>query len=325
MSALVATSPPKILTNEDLVRLTDTTDEWIVSRTGIRRRHVLEDGKLPSDLTLDCSLRTLEASGVAASDLTHIVVATCTPEMLTPSSACILAGKMGAGNVAAFDIGAACTGFLYALYVCSGLLQREPEARMLLVCVEAISRRVNWTDRSTCVLFGDGAASCILEGASSPGGSGAVLEDVLCRSDGGQRHLITIGGGTGRGYGPGDAVGEDFFLHMQGRETYRHAVRQMVNVCEDILARNGLTVADVDVFVPHQANLRIIEAVGARLGIGGERVFVNVDRYGNTSAASIPLALHEAAEEGRIPSGSRVLVTAFGAGLTWGAALLKYA
>ena len=251
-----------------------------------------------------------------------MVGATCTPDVLSPSVACIIAGQLGAGRVMAFDISAACSGFLYGLSICSALLAQDPQAKILFVCTEALTRRVNWADRSTCVLFGDAATACIVSNAPTDGM--ARIEDVVCHSDGVQRDLIVVGGGTRCRYGLGEPVAEDFFITMQGRETYKHAVRNMVHVCEEVLSRNGLTGADVDLLVPHQANMRIIEAVGSRLDMTGERVFTNVEKYGNTSSASIPLALAEARAEGRIRPGSRVLMTAFGAGLTWGAALLRF-
>ena len=206
--------------------------------------------------------------------------------------------------------------------MCRALLAQDPDAKILFVCTEALTRRVNWGDRSTCVLFGDAATACILTTGANNVVAG--LEDVVCHSDGAQRDLIVVGGGTRCQYGMGDTVGEEFFITMQGRETYKHAVRNMVHVCEEVLTRNGLSAADVNLLVPHQANLRIIEAVGSRLDLTGERVFTNVAKYGNTSSASIPLALAEARAEGRIRPGDRVLMTAFGAGLTWGAALLRF-
>lgn len=322
LHSLSAHVPPAVLTNENLTRLVDTNDAWIVSRTGIKARRRLADEENASDLGLSAARRALAAAGVDARSLTHIITATCTPDLLSPSVACILAGKLDAGPVMAFDFGAACSGFLYGLSICRALLCQDAQARILFVCTEALTRRTNWRDRSTCVLFGDGAAACVLTASADRALAG--LEDVICSSDGTQHELITVGGGTACRYSPGDPVDENFFIHMQGRETYKHAVRQMVRVCEEILTRNNLCVTDVDLFVPHQANLRIIEAVGSRLNIENERVFTNVDQYGNTSSASIPLALAEAHAAGRIKAGDRVLMTAFGAGLTWGAALLRF-
>lgn len=322
LRALGAYAPETVLTNDDLARLVDTSDEWIVTRTGIRQRRRLADTENASDLGLAAARQALEEAGLDAGDLTHVIAATCSPDALSPSVACVIAGQIGAAGVMAFDIGAACSGFLYGLSVCRALLLQEPAAKILLVCTEALTRRVNWADRATCVLFGDAAAACVLD-ADSHGTPLARLEDVVCHSDGAQRGLIVVGGGTACRYAEGDSLRADYFISMQGRETYKHAVRNMVRVCGEILERNSLTSADVDLLVPHQANLRIIEAVGGRLELA-DRVFTNVDKYGNTSSASIPLALAEARAAGRTPRGTRVLTAAFGAGLTWGAALLRF-
>ncbi len=322
LHALSAHAPDTVLTNDHLTKLVDTNDEWIVTRTGIKQRRKLADTDNASDLGLVAARRALDEAGVAVDELTHIIAATCTPDMLSPSVACILAGKLGAGPVMAFDFSAACSGFLYGLSICRGMLAQSPDARILFVCTEALTRRVNWSDRATCVLFGDAATACVLTASADKALAG--VEDVICQSDGNQRDLITVGGGTTCRYGLGQPVDENFFITMQGRETYKHAVRQMVRVCEQILARNSLSIDDVNLFVPHQANMRIIEAVGSRLNVDGNRVFTNVDKYGNTSSASIPLALDEARAAGRIKPGDRVLMTAFGSGLTWGAALLRF-
>lgn len=315
-------TPDSIIFNADLARIVDTTDQWIVERTGIRERRQLADQENASDLGLRASLKALAGCGLGAKDLTHIVTATCTPDYLSPSVACVIAGQLDAGPVMAFDLGAACTGFIYGLSICRSLLASDPASRILFVCVEALTRRVNWKDRGTCVLFGDAAAACVL--ASSRDGAFVEVVDIICESDGAQKDLIIVGGGTACRYEQDGPVGADFFISMKGRDTYKHAVRQMVNVCEKILQRNSLSVRDVDLVVPHQANMRIIEAVGSRLKMEPEKVFTNVANYGNTSSASIPLAIAEALEQGRIKSGDLILATAFGAGLTWGAALLKF-
>lgn len=320
--ALSAYVPDAVLTNEDLAKVVDTNEEWIVTRTGIKQRHKLADDENTSDLGLKAARKALAEAEMEASELTHVIAATCTPDVLSPSVACIIAGQLGTGPVMAFDFGAACSGFIYGLSICRSLLAQQPDAKILFVCTEALTRRVNWADRSTCVLFGDAATACIVTGSS--GNVMAGLEDVICQSDGTQRDLIVVGGGTSSRYAKGDPVDDDFFITMQGRETYKHAVRNMVHICEDVLVRNGLTANDVNLLVPHQANMRIIEAVGSRLDMTGDRVFVNVDKYGNTSSASIPLAITEARAAGRIKTGDRLLVTAFGAGLTWGAALLRF-
>lgn len=314
--------PESVLTNDELSQFVDTNNEWIVERTGIRQRHRIAENESASELGFRAAKKALQKAGLSPRSLTHIIVATCTPDSLSPSVACIIAGKLDAGPVMAFDVGAACTGFIYGISICSSLLVASPDSVILFVCTEALSRRLNWKDRSTCVLFGDAAAACVITGKNSE--SLFSLEDVICECDGTQTNLIVVGGGTSCQYEIGDPVNECFFLSMQGRDTYKHAVRQMVTVCETILSKNNLDINAIDLFVPHQANLRIIEAVGSRLKISPDKVFTNVENYGNTSAASIPLALEEAMQAGRLEPGNRILLTAFGAGLTWGAALLKY-
>lgn len=314
--------PSRILTNADIATFVETTDEWITSRTGISQRHILDEGENTSDAGLAAARAALAESGLQASDLTHVFVATCTPDSLCPSVACMLAGKLGCGQVMALDFNAACSGFMYGLSLVQGMLSAQPEAKILLVCAEGLTRRVNWQDRSTCVLFGDGAGAVVMSSHSQ--GSKAVLEDVICTSDGTLQQLITIGGGTAKNYKPGDPVDEEFFIQMQGREVFKHAVRSMTAICLDLLKKNALSIADVDLLVPHQANMRIIEAVGSRLEIAADHVFTNVQNYGNTSSASVPIALEDARAQGRIADGALVLMTSFGSGLTWGSALIRF-
>jgi 3-oxoacyl-[acyl-carrier-protein] synthase-3 len=324
LHALGAYAPERILTNDELAAVVDTSDEWITSRTGIKRRHILADGELVSDAGAHAAREALAEAGLAPSEVTHLLFGTCTPDRLCPSTACVTAAKLGMANTAmTYDFNAACSSFLYGLIQCRALLAAEPDARILLVCGEGISRRTNWKDRSTCVLFGDGAGAAVFSNRAQ--GALARLEDVICATDGKLWQLITIGGGSARRYEPGEPVDDDFFISMQGREVFKHAVRNMAQICKDILARNALGVEDVHLLVPHQANMRIIEAVGSRLDFPEERVFTNVADYGNTSAASVPLALYDAHKQGRMPSGARVLVTTFGSGLTWAAGLLRVA
>lgn len=315
-------SPETVLTNADLAKFVDTSDDWIVERTGIRQRRRLDSCESASEMGLKAAQKALARSGIEVKSLTHVITATCTPDYLSPSVSCVIAGKLQTGPVMAFDVGAACAGFIYGISICRSILASNPESVILFVCAEALTRRLNWRDRSTCVLFGDAAAACVITGKE--GADRFSLSDVICESDGSLMNLIIVGGGTACQYTPGGAVSDDFFISMQGRETYKNAVREMVGVCEKILARNHLAIDDVSLFVPHQANMRIIEAVGGRLKIDSDRVFTNVSDYGNTSAASIPLALAEALEERRIKKGDQILVTAFGAGLTWGAALMRF-
>ena len=321
--------PTKRITNVDLMSLVDTNDEWIVSRTGIKARHMLADDENGSDAGTEAALKALEDAGIAAEDITHVLTATCTPDYLCPSTACIISGKIGSHGAMAFDLNAACTGFVYGLDVANSILAGKPGAKVLLVGSEAFTRRLNWEDRTTCILFGDGAAAAVLTNgdAGTPKRclpSAPRLRDVRCGADGRQYPLLTVGGGTNRNYKPGDPVQDDFYLLMQGREVFKQAVRSLSAVCSELLEDNGLTLEDIDLFIPHQANLRIIEAVGDRLKLGSEKIFVNLDEYGNTSAASIPLGIGDACAQGRIRPGSRVLLSAFGGGFTWGAALLEF-
>ena len=321
--------PTKRITNVDLMSLVDTNDEWIVSRTGIKARHMLADDENGSDAGTEAALKALEDAGIAAEDITHVLTATCTPDYLCPSTACIISGKIGSHGAMAFDLNAACTGFVYGLDVANSILAGKPGAKVLLVGSEAFTRRLNWEARTTCILFGDGAAAAVLTNgdAGTPKRclpSAPRLRDVRCGADGRQYPLLTVGGGTNRNYKPGDPVQDDFYLQMQGREVFKQAVRSLSAVCSELLEDNGLTLEDIDLFIPHQANLRIIEAVGDRLKLGSEKIFVNLDEYGNTSAASIPLGIGDACAQGRIRPGSRVLLSAFGGGFTWGAALLEF-
>ena len=321
--------PTKRITNVDLMSLVDTNDEWIVSRTGIKARHMLADDENGSDAGTEAALKALEDAGIAAEDIPHVLPATCTPDYLCPSTACIISGKIGSHGAMAFDLNAACTGFVYGLDVANSILAGKPGAKVLLVGSEAFTRRLNWEDRTTCILFGDGAAAAVLTNgdAGTPKRclpSAPRLRDVRCGADGRQYPLLTVGGGTNRNYKPGDPVQDDFYLQMQGREVFKQAVRSLSAVCSELLEDNGLTLEDIDLFIPHQANLRIIEAVGDRLKLGSEKIFVNLDEYGNTSAASIPLGIGDACAQGRIRPGSRVLLSAFGGGFTWGAALLEF-
>jgi len=308
--------------------MVSTSDEWIVSRTGIRQRHILNESANASDAGLAAAASALRDAGVDAAELTHIFVATCSPDYFCPSVACLIAAGLGLssareprrGEVMCLDFNAACSGFLYGLELARATLCLHPDAVILLVGAEALSRRINYADRSTCVLFGDGAGAVVLRSGNGPALWG--LADVSCCSDGSFHQLIVMGGGSAMQVRAGDPVPDDFFLTMQGREVFRHAVRCMTAESRKILDRNGLTVDDLDLFVAHQANMRIIEAVGSRLGVPEDRVFANVEFFGNTSAATLPLALDDARTQGRLKAGMRVLMVTFGGGMTWGAALL---
>jgi 3-oxoacyl-[acyl-carrier-protein] synthase-3 len=314
--------PDRVLDNETLTRMVDTSDEWITTRTGIRERRILEPGLGGSHMAERASRAALENAGLTAQDVTHILYSTCTPDAMCPPSSCMLSAKLGRSDIFAMDINAACSTFVYGLSLVRGLLAAEPDAVILLVASDVMSSRVNWEDRSTCVLFGDAAGAALFSGVRK--GRGKLL-DVQVSSKGELGPLLQINGG-GSAHPPrlGDTVGPDYFIRMEGREVYKHAVRNMAASCRRLLERNGLTMDDIGLFVPHQANMRIIEGVGSRLEVSGDKIYVNVDVRGNTSSASIPLALAEADQAGRIRPGMKVLLTTFGGGLTWGSALLAF-
>jgi len=316
-------APERVLTNADLEKIVDTTDEWITTRSGIKQRHIVAEGETSSDMGLAAARKALAAAGMAASDLTHIVFATFTPDYPIPSAACVLQEKLGISGQMCIDVQAACSGFLYAMETARGYVALNPSARVLVVAAEVVTSRINWEDRATCVLFGDAAGAVVLTAGGADESPRVV--DILLGADGGLGDLLTVrGGGSAIPYKLGQAVGEEYFVEFQGREVFKYAVRQMTAISEEILEKHGLTKADVDVLVPHQANWRIIDAVGRKLEVPVERVFSNIDRYGNTSAASVPVALSEALEMGVIRPGHRVLVPTFGGGFTWGAMLAQF-
>ena len=319
--------PERVLTNADFEKMLDTSDEWIVSRTGIRKRHVSDERVTTSDLAAEAARYALNDAGVTAEDITHILFGTCTPDALCPISACGLAYKLGLKGVAALDFNVGCSGFVYGLSLTRGVLCAEPNAKVLLVAAERLTSRANMQDRSTAVLFGDGAGVFVVTaGMERPEAPkpGLRIVDVILKSDGSLGDLLTIhGGGSIHPYHLGDVVGEEYYLHMNGREVFKYAVRYMAQISLELLARNNLTIADIDLVIPHQANQRIIEAVGNRLALPEEKVFSVVAEYGNTSAASIPLALGDARRQGRIRPGMRMLLPVFGGGFTWGAAILQ--
>lgn len=327
LSGLGSCTPPTSLSNKEMESIVETSDEWIRERTGIHSRHVLAEGEKPTDLATEAAKRAIANSGITMDELTHIVLATCTPEWLCPGDACLITGKIGLTHpVMAFDVNAACSGFIYALDVARGIVATRPNAKVLTMGVEALTRRMNWKDRGTCILFGDGAGATVVTGEKVAGaGPRAILDDIECLSDGRHWELLTIGGGSGRSYVAGESVvDDDFYIKMAGSDVFKFAVRNMSAICRMLLDRNGLTLDDVDLMVPHQANLRIIDAVRNRLGIDPAKIFVNIEHMGNTSAASIPLALTEAWENGRLRPGMRVLLVTFGGGFTWAAALLRF-
>ncbi len=315
--------PEKVLTNADLEKMVETSDEWITTRSGIKERHVAAPGEATSDLALGACKRALADADVSADEITHIILYTLTPDYYCPPAACLLQEKLGVRGKAAMDVNAACSGFVYGLEHARSVIALHPEAKILLCAAETLTSRTNWEDRRTCVLFGDGAGAAVITGGQ-PGEPGEIT-DVILYSDGSLGELLTVkGGGSAAPMRLGDAVGEDFFVQMAGQEVFRHAVRNMIAACEEILAKNGLTVADVDYLIPHQANLRIIDAVAKKLGIPSDKVCVTLNRFGNTSASSVGIALADSLHAGRIKSNDTVLFAVFGGGFTWGAALAKF-
>lgn len=316
--------PERILSNQDLEQMVDTSDEWILTRTGIRERRIAPPGMPTSDLALRSSMRALAHANLGAQDVTHVILPTITPDMPCPSAACILSYKLGLKGRVSMDMNAACSGFLYSLQVASGLTHVQPDACVLVAATDVLTSRTNFQDRSTCVLFGDGSGAAVIS-ADKGEKYLAGIRDVILASDGSCNELLTIrGGGSKVSYRDGMPMGEEYYIQMNGREVFKHAVRNMYSICLQILEKNNLSMEDIHFFLPHQANLRIIEALAKKLKVPMDKVFVNVDRYGNTSAASVPIALAEAVEKGRIKPGYRVLATTFGAGFTWGAAILEF-
>ncbi len=313
-------APARVLTNADLERMVATSDDWIVERTGIRERRVAATGEACSDLGFVAAERALKAAGISPADLDFILVATCTGDMPLPATACILQHRLGAGRAAACDLGAACCGFVYALSVAEAYVKTGMR-HVLVVGSEVMSALLDWTDRNTCILFGDGAGAAVISASDSERG---ILSTHL-HSDGSLCDLIAVPGGGSR-MPPSEKVvnGRLQYIKMKGNETFKVAVRTLEEVARETLAANRLSVEDVDLYVPHQANVRIIKAVAERLRLPLEKVMLNMDRYGNTSAASIPIALDEAAREGRLKEGDLVMLGAFGAGLTWASALIRW-
>jgi 3-oxoacyl-[acyl-carrier-protein] synthase-3 len=306
--------PSQELTNKDIERRIDTSDEWIFSRTGIRTRRVAAPDELTSDLALHASREAMTAAGVSAADLDLIVVATTTPDMVFPSTACILQHKLGNKGAAAFDVQAVCTGFVYALAVADQFIASGQHRCALVVGAEVFSRLLDWSDRRTCVLFGDGGGAVVLKASDAPG----ILSTHM-RSDGEYGDILCVPGSLHGGEVQGRA-----FVHMDGQAVFRFAVRALDEVCREALEHNGVEGHEVDWLVPHQANVRILDSTAQKLGIASERVVLTVEHQGNTSAASVPLALDTAVRDGRIRAGHLVMLAAVGGGMTWGSALLRW-
>jgi len=306
--------PEKVLTNADLEKIVDTSDVWIRSRTGIRSRHIAADGELTSDLALPAAQRALQSAGVAAGEIDMIIVSTTTPDMIFPSTACILQTRLGIAGCPAFDLQAVCSGFVYALSTADLFIRDGQAEKVLVVGAEVYSRILDWNDRGTCVLFGDGAGAVVLAASDTPG----ILATRL-HADGRHKDQLSVPGSV-----CGGKVWGRPFVQMDGAGVFRFAVRVFEEVAYEVLEQAGLKVSDLDWFVPHQANIRIMEATARKLGLPVEKVISTVDHHGNTSAASIPLALDEAVRDGRIRPGQTLLLEGVGGGFTWGAVLLRW-
>ena len=314
ITGLGAYAPERVITNDELSQLVETSDEWIIERTGIRERRIAADEQALSDICLPAAQEALGQADLQGKDLDLIVVATVTPDMMFPSTSALLADRLGAADAAAYDLSAGCTGFMYAVAQAYGMVAAGLAHRALVVGGDVLSRILDWSDRSTVVLFGDGAGAVVLEPSAEPG----FLAFELGADGGGGEHLWLPGSGSRLFTEP------DRFVKMNGREVFKFATRVLVDSAQAVLDQQGMRVEDVDVYVPHQANVRIIDHATKKLGIPSDRVVINVDRYGNTSSGSIPLALAEAQADGRLRAGSLVLMTGMGAGLTWGSALMRW-
>ncbi|MGJ8676256.1 MAG: beta-ketoacyl-ACP synthase III [Akkermansiaceae bacterium] len=314
--------PEKILTNDDLAKMVDTSDEWITSRTGIKERRVAAENEFTSDMASKAALKAMEQAGVSADEIDLIIVATITPDTPTPATACYVQAKLGAQNAVAFDISAACSGFLYAMQIAGNMISDGAYKNALIIGAEKLSSATNWQDRNTCVLFGDGAGAAIL--SKSVEGGGKILATEI-GTDGRHTGILDIkGGGSACPITPENADQNLHALSMQGREVFKLAVNAMRNAAENVIQQAGLTAEDIKLIVPHQANLRIIDAIADRLAVPNERVFINLDKYGNTSAAAVAIALDEAHRAGRFERGDNIILVVFGAGLTWAAAAIQW-
>ena len=314
--------PETILTNDDLAKRVDTSDEWIFTRTGIRERRIAAEGEHTSHMASAAARKALEQAGIAAEDIQLIIVATITPDTLTPATACYVQEQIGATSAVAFDISAACSGFIYAMKICKRMIADGGYENALIIGAEKLSAFVNWEDRGTCVLFGDGAGAAVLRRAAPEEGSVLATE---MGTDGRLTHLLNIPGGGSACPITDSNVGDHLAaLAMQGKEVFKHAVNRMKEAAETVIQRAGLEAEDIACVIPHQANLRIIDAIADRLSVPNERVFINLDKYGNTSAAAVAIALDEANRTGAFKRGDHIVLVVFGAGLTWAAAAMRW-
>lgn len=314
--------PSRVMTNFDLEKIVETNDEWITQRTGIKERRVCLPEEAASDLSIAAAKEALTESGIAAEDLDHVIVATVSGDFAFPSTGCIVQDAIGATNAAAYDLGAACAGFIYSLNIADGLIRSGMAKNILVVGVDTLSKFVDWTDRATCVLFGDAAGAVVLTAQEDT--DRGIMESVLMSDGSGGKHITLEFGGSR--YPASEYKKDDYNSHiyMNGAETYRFAVNALGDACCKVIEKAGISVDDITLFVPHQANIRIIESAAKRIGLPEEKVFLNIAKYGNTSAGSIPLGLYEADREGRLKKGDIVLTVGFGAGLVWGANLIRW-
>lgn len=314
--------PPKIVTNDDIAKLVDTNDEWIVQRTGIKERRVCAEDETTSQLATQAGREAMVSAGVGPEDIDLLIVGTVTGDMLFPATSCLVQDALGLPHAGALDVGAACAGFIYSLSLGGAMVEAGRSKRALVIGVDTLSKVVDWTDRSTCVLFGDGAGAVVVEPQS--GTDRGLIDTVLLADGSGAKHInIEVGGTLHPACNPASANFRPT-VFMAGAEVYRFAVTAMGDACLKLLDRVGLKSSDIDLFVPHQANLRIIKSAAERLDLPDEKVFINVHKYGNTSGGSIPLALYEAVHEGRLKPGMLVMTVGFGAGLVWGANLIRW-
>lgn len=315
--------PERVLTNEELSKRVETSDEWIVTRTGIRERRIAAPDQACSDLAAEAARRALAHAGVQPEEVDMIVVATITPDMGFPNTGCFVQQKIGATRAFCMDLEAACSGFIYALEVASQFVSSGAIRTALVIGSEKISSITDWSDRSLCVLFGDGAGAAVVQ--ARPAGTGGVLHTIM-RSDGRLADLLKLPGGGSRHPASAETIEQRLhYMKMDGKEVFKHAVTCMTSVAKDAIAACGLTIADIKLIIPHQANMRIVQAIGQRLGEKSDQYFVNLDKYGNTSAASVIVAMDEAARNGRLKKGDLVLLVAFGGGFTWGASIVEWA
>ncbi len=314
-------APEKIYTNQDLEKMVDTTDEWIVTRSGIRERHIAAEDEAASDLGAKAARKAIEDAGIKPSEVDLIITATISPDMMFPSTACLIQNKLGLTDTAAFDINAACSGFIYGITIAEQFLKNDVYKTVLFIGTEALSKITNWKDRQTCVLLGDGAGAAVLR---KENGENGILSSYLS-SNGSYSDLLLMPGGGSRIPATVDTVRRNLhYFTMKGNETFKVAVPKLYDSAIEGLKRCGMTVGDVDLFIPHQANIRIIQAVARKLKIPMEKMFVNIEKYGNTSAATIPIALDEAKREGRIKEGDIIEFIGFGAGFTWGSVVVRW-